>query len=263
MMLNTPWKWCDSLVPSKWPATTAPLAHHPHPHPRLHLLIWHAETWIMTAVQALAILPVPCQRSYLPPCPISWQIISQWRHWMSNPPTNHLVKLHFTSKRLPQQPHWPCWLLLLLSIRSRRRSMVSETRMHKEHKTRSPLKRKTIPMVSALLHASFPWAHTLSGIAFGCMYKGTIPGRINLRGNGFVFQTSRMTGGKVLVECAFDDIVGVKKTKQYDMLVWHANGIDISTTDGHVLKFENVLRRDDCFNRLVAASDAGGEWKKM
>ncbi|KAF1803376.1 hypothetical protein V8B55DRAFT_1504990 [Mucor lusitanicus] len=99
--------------------------------------------------------------------------------------------------------------------------------------------------------------------AFGCMYKGTIPGRINLRGNGFVFQTSRMTGGKVLVECAFDDIVGVKKTKQYDMLVWHANGIDISTTDGHVLKFENVLRRDDCFNRLVAASDAGGEWKKM
>ncbi|GAN06987.1 hypothetical protein MAM1_0144c06477 [Mucor ambiguus] len=100
-------------------------------------------------------------------------------------------------------------------------------------------------------------------IAFGCMYKGTIPGRINLRGNGFVFQTSRMTGGKVLVECAFDDIVGVKKTKQYDMLVWHASGIDISTTDGHVLKFENVLRRDDCFNRLVAASDAGGEWKKM
>ncbi|KAI8643547.1 hypothetical protein BD408DRAFT_414752 [Parasitella parasitica] len=98
---------------------------------------------------------------------------------------------------------------------------------------------------------------------FGCMYKGTIPGRIKIRSNGVVFQTSRMTGGKILVECAFDDIVGVKKTKQYDMLVWHASGIDISTMDGHVLPFENVIRRDDCFNRLVAASGEGGEWKKM
>ncbi|CEP10279.1 hypothetical protein [Parasitella parasitica] len=98
---------------------------------------------------------------------------------------------------------------------------------------------------------------------FGCMYKGTIPGRIKIRSNGFVFQTSRMTGGKVLVECAFDEIVGVRKTKQYDMLVWHASGIDISTTDGHILKFENVIRRDACFNMLVAVSGESGEWKKM
>ncbi|KAI9487493.1 MAG: hypothetical protein EXX96DRAFT_535650 [Benjaminiella poitrasii] len=99
---------------------------------------------------------------------------------------------------------------------------------------------------------------------FGCMYKGSIPGRIYLRGNGFIFQTSRMTGSKVLVECAFRDIVGVKKTKQYDMFVLRSQGIDISIADGMVLKFENVLRRDDCFNRLVSASGKdGGEWKKM
>ncbi|KAG2236230.1 hypothetical protein INT48_008590 [Thamnidium elegans] len=97
--------------------------------------------------------------------------------------------------------------------------------------------------------------------AFGCMYKGTIPGRIGLRENGFIFQTSRMTGGKILVECVFNDIIGVKKTKQYDILVWHSTGIDISLSDGVTLHFENVLRRDDCFNRLVSAS--GGEWKKM
>jgi hypothetical protein len=96
------------------------------------------------------------------------------------------------------------------------------------------------------------------------MYKGNIPGRIMLRDNGFVFQMSRMTGGKILVECAFADIVGVKKTKQYDVVVWHSNGIDISISDGSTLHFENVLRRDDCFNRLVSASgDDGGEWKKM
>lgn len=93
------------------------------------------------------------------------------------------------------------------------------------------------------------------------MYKGTIPGRIGLRENGFIFQTSRMTGGKILVECVFDDIIGVKKTKQYDILVWHSTGIDISLSDGVTLHFENVLRRDDCFNKLVSAS--GGEWKKM
>ncbi|CAO3624615.1 unnamed protein product [Mucor hiemalis] len=100
--------------------------------------------------------------------------------------------------------------------------------------------------------------------AFGCMYKGNIPGRIMVRSNGFVFQTSRMTGGKILVECAFSDIVGVKKTKQFDVVVWHSNGIDISISDGTTLHFENVLRRDDCFNRLVSASGGdGGEWKKM
>jgi hypothetical protein len=96
------------------------------------------------------------------------------------------------------------------------------------------------------------------------MYKGNIPGRISIRSNGFLFQTSRMTGSKVLVECAFTDIVGVKKTKQLDMLVWHAKGIDVSLADGAVLKFENVLGRDECFNRLVSASgEEGGEWKKM
>jgi hypothetical protein len=96
------------------------------------------------------------------------------------------------------------------------------------------------------------------------MYKGNIPGRISIHSNEFIFQTSRMTGSRILVECAFTDIVGVKKTKQFDMLVWHANGIDVSMADGTILKFENVLRRDECFNRLVSASgEEGGEWKKM
>lgn len=73
-----------------------------------------------------------------------------------------------------------------------------------------------------------------------------------------------MTGSNIIVDCAYTDINGVKKTKQYDMLVWHSNGIDISLADNTILHFENVLRRDECFNRLVAASgDDGGEWKKM
>ena len=101
-------------------------------------------------------------------------------------------------------------------------------------------------------------------VAFGCMYNGNIPGRIVLQENGFIFQTTRMTGSKVLVECAFTDIIGVKKTKQYDVVVWHASGIDISISDGSVLHFENVMKRDECFNRLVSASDEdGGHWKKM
>ncbi|KAI8982388.1 hypothetical protein BDF20DRAFT_866661 [Mycotypha africana] len=100
--------------------------------------------------------------------------------------------------------------------------------------------------------------------AFGCIYKGTIPGRIKLGRKGFIFRTARMAGARVLVECAYKDIIGVKKTKQYNMLVWHGSGIDISMADGMVLKFENVLRRDECFNRLVIASGKeGGEWKKM
>lgn len=96
------------------------------------------------------------------------------------------------------------------------------------------------------------------------MYQGTIPGRILLHEHEFLFQTSRMTGGKVLVRYAYDDIIGVKKTKQYNVGFWHANGLDVSLEDGATLKFEHVLKRDDCFNNLVSASNKeGSEWKKM
>jgi hypothetical protein len=96
------------------------------------------------------------------------------------------------------------------------------------------------------------------------MYKGSIPGRITLFESNFVFRTSRATGGKVLVECDYNDIIGVKKTKNYNMLVWHANGIEVSTFDNQILSFESVFNRDDCFNQIVSASGNDDcEWKKM
>ncbi|KAI8883304.1 hypothetical protein K501DRAFT_249843 [Backusella circina FSU 941] len=99
---------------------------------------------------------------------------------------------------------------------------------------------------------------------FGCMYKGSIPGRITLRDSNLIFRTSRATGGNILVECDYNDIIGVKKTKNYNMLVWHANGIEITTFDNQILSFESVFSRDECFNQIVSASGNDDcEWKKM
>lgn len=66
------------------------------------------------------------------------------------------------------------------------------------------------------------------------MYRGSIPGRIILTPKAFQFRTSRMTGGRVLVHYNWDDITGIKKTKSIDVLLWHTNGLTITTTDGEV-----------------------------
>lgn len=100
-----------------------------------------------------------------------------------------------------------------------------------------------------------------STIVYGCVYKGSIPGRIILTSTGFQFRTSRVTGGRVLVYYLWQDIVGVKKTKSIDVLVWHTNGLDVTTADGDELHFDNVIKRDDCFNKLVAA--AGDQWRQI
>ncbi|ORY99950.1 hypothetical protein BCR43DRAFT_484605 [Syncephalastrum racemosum] len=96
---------------------------------------------------------------------------------------------------------------------------------------------------------------------YGCVYKGSIPGRIILTSSGFQFRTSRVTGGRILVYYLWQDIVGVKKTKSIDVLVWHTNGLDVTTADGDELHFDNVIKRDDCFNKLVAA--AGDQWRQI
>ncbi|KAI8136685.1 hypothetical protein BJV82DRAFT_638741 [Fennellomyces sp. T-0311] len=94
---------------------------------------------------------------------------------------------------------------------------------------------------------------------YGCIYKGNIPGRILLTTNGLQFRTSRVTGAKVLVYYYWQDIVSVRKSKSINVFVWHTNGLDITTVDGEELHFDNVIKRDDCFNKLVAA--AGDRWR--
>ncbi|KAI9497951.1 hypothetical protein BDB00DRAFT_868085 [Zychaea mexicana] len=93
---------------------------------------------------------------------------------------------------------------------------------------------------------------------YGCVYRGSIPGRIVLTTQGLQFRTSRVTGARILVYYYWRDIVSVRKSKSIDIFVWHTNGLDITTVDGEELHFDNVIKRDDCFNRLVAA--AGDRW---
>ncbi|KAI8384540.1 uncharacterized protein BYT42DRAFT_612235 [Radiomyces spectabilis] len=96
---------------------------------------------------------------------------------------------------------------------------------------------------------------------YGCMYKGTIPGRIVLTPESLQFRTSRVTGARILVDYPWSDIVGVRKTKNIDVVIWHTNGLEITTSEGEVLRFENVVKRDDCFNQLVSLS--GEQWRHL
>ena len=70
--------------------------------------------------------------------------------------------------------------------------------------------------------------------AYGCVYRGSIPGRIVLTTQGLQFRTSRVTGAKILVYYYWRDIISVRKSKSIDIFVWHTNGLDITTVDGEV-----------------------------
>ncbi|KAI8330510.1 hypothetical protein BC941DRAFT_440709 [Chlamydoabsidia padenii] len=91
--------------------------------------------------------------------------------------------------------------------------------------------------------------------SYGCMYQGSIPGRLVILEDGFQFRSSRMTGAKVFVDYAWQDLVSVRKTKSMDALIFHTNGLDIHLSDGQVLSFENVIKRDECFTHLVSSGE--------
>jgi len=101
-------------------------------------------------------------------------------------------------------------------------------------------------------------------IAFACKYGSTTSGYIRMDDKGFMFQSSRLRGNQILVDCLWNDIIGLKKTKGLNMIVWHATGIEVALASGETLQFNSVSKRDDCFNRMVISSrDPEGEWKKM
>ncbi|KAG2186665.1 hypothetical protein INT44_002889 [Umbelopsis vinacea] len=84
-------------------------------------------------------------------------------------------------------------------------------------------------------------------------YKA-IPGRVILAGGVLQFRTTRVAGAKILIDYDTDDIVRLRKTKSIDLMLWHTNGLSIDMIDGETIHFENVMKRDDCFNALLAAS---------
>lgn len=57
-----------------------------------------------------------------------------------------------------------------------------------------------------------------------------------------------MTGGRILVFYEWHDIVGVKKTKSIDVLLWHTNGLIVTTADGEVNRSpaRRISRAENC-----------------
>ncbi|ORZ23430.1 hypothetical protein BCR42DRAFT_447121 [Absidia repens] len=92
-------------------------------------------------------------------------------------------------------------------------------------------------------------------LSYGCMYQGSIPGRLFILEKGFQFRSSRLTGSKIFVDFDWQDLVSVRKTKSMDAFVFHTNGLDIHLSDGQVLSFDNVIKRDECFTNLVSSGE--------
>ncbi|RUS16449.1 LOW QUALITY PROTEIN: hypothetical protein BC937DRAFT_91183 [Endogone sp. FLAS-F59071] len=113
--------------------------------------------------------------------------------------------------------------------------------------------------------SSSEWSSIAPGIeefldAFRCTYKGLV-GKLVITSTHLIFKALKVVGGKVEVDLPFHDIVGVKKTKSINLLFWHTDGLEITTTSGKTLVFEHVARRDECFNKLIAVS--GKKWHRV
>ncbi|CAO3591184.1 unnamed protein product [Absidia cylindrospora] len=79
--------------------------------------------------------------------------------------------------------------------------------------------------------------------SYGCMYQGSIPGRLFILEKGFQFRSSRLTGSKIFVDFDWQELVSVRKTKSMDAFIFHTNGLDIHLSDGQVSNFIYTIGR--------------------
>ncbi|KAM3582190.1 hypothetical protein VKS41_005618 [Umbelopsis sp. WA50703] len=122
------------------------------------------------------------------------------------------------------------------------------TRLSKINSKTSDIDEKTMSKISKV---------TTGGSEMQSAWRATyraIPGRIIIAAGMLQFRTTRVAGAKVLVDYDADDIVRIRKTKSIDLMLWHSNGLSLDMVDGETIHFENVLKRDDCFNKLLGAS---------
>ncbi|KAI8973850.1 hypothetical protein BDB01DRAFT_908989 [Pilobolus umbonatus] len=139
----------------------------------------------------------------------------------------------------------------------------STTTSRPEPSNEKTVKKRLKKVVDNKMSKSTKEANNDTAADFGCIYNGNVPGWIRILNGGFVFQASRMKGNQILVDCTWDDMIGIKKTKGLNVLIWHSPGIEVSLNEGKTLKFDNVLNRDECFNLMATSShDQAAEWKK-
>ncbi|KAF9421346.1 hypothetical protein BGZ76_003979 [Entomortierella beljakovae] len=87
------------------------------------------------------------------------------------------------------------------------------------------------------------------------------PGRLVITDDALQFRTTKLLGRDIEVNINWDDIDTIMKSRTMNIGLWSMPGIDVTDIDGNVTVFQNVVKRDDAFRKLVYTS--GMKWNSV
>ncbi|PKI84447.1 hypothetical protein MVES1_001769 [Malassezia vespertilionis] len=96
--------------------------------------------------------------------------------------------------------------------------------------------------------------------SFLCQHRG-VPGHLIVTITELYFTPMHGLGDKKQSVTPLDSVLGLRKTSSLRFWLWSSNGLNISRRERRTLRLANMMRRDDCFNLLLAL---GSEvWRKV
>ncbi|KAF9109280.1 hypothetical protein BGX27_007783 [Mortierella sp. AM989] len=95
---------------------------------------------------------------------------------------------------------------------------------------------------------------------FHCMMRGK-PGKLVITEEALQFRSAKLLGRDTEVHISWENIDSIKKSRTMNIGLWSMPGIDVTEIDGKVTVFQNVVKRDDAFRKLVLTS--GKKWSNV
>ncbi|KAG0009584.1 hypothetical protein BGZ80_002240 [Entomortierella chlamydospora] len=95
---------------------------------------------------------------------------------------------------------------------------------------------------------------------FHCTMRGK-PGKLVITEEAIMFRSARLLGRETEVQISWGDIDSVKKSRTMNVGLWSMPGIDVTDIDGKVTVFQNVVKRDEAFRKMVLTS--GKKWSSV
>ncbi|KAG0075677.1 hypothetical protein BGZ92_002789 [Podila epicladia] len=95
---------------------------------------------------------------------------------------------------------------------------------------------------------------------FHCLLRGK-PGKLVVTEEALLFRSAKLLGREIEAQIAWEMIDTIKKSKTMNLGIWSMPGIDVTDINGRVFVFQNVVKRDDAFRKLVVTS--GKKWSHV
>ncbi|KAF9206841.1 hypothetical protein BGZ59_011472 [Podila verticillata] len=95
---------------------------------------------------------------------------------------------------------------------------------------------------------------------FHCLLRGK-PGKLVVTEEALLFRSAKLLGREIEAQLTWEMIDTIKKSKTMDLGIWSMPGIEVTDINGRVIVFQNVVKRDDAFRKLVVTS--GKKWSHV